>query len=712
MQIKHSILKATAWLLLICFLASTFLVGCDRPDGDETDSTQELGPIIETVRVTVPIGVGDLYHQYAKDLEGILQAHGYTVELGDDYLKSGESADPSAYEIYIGSVARDEMTAFLAEIGDFGWGIKQSGNKLCIAGTCDEFVKYAMATVEASMFANRHDPFGGVTETVHQYNDLLYLFRDGAANVTITGDTSDSDVKNAVDSLTASLKRLTGVSSLGGTIKIEIKKDVATEHAAFNALAVVPHENKIVLSAVESEGFEQIAVRFYDMLRKMNDWKNTKNLAWPEELVCHLALDAGLPYVPYHAKAVIDRGNLSNSFTVAIDSLSFAEFEAYVKKIEDMGYTRDYTYGTEYQYDSSFDTVNTSKDTHKNTFYTYVGDSGVIHVYHIGGTGHVRVVGISAEEYALSKEAMNDSSEGSNDSQFILLDIGGRNQTNNADLETYANGMCIVFRLSDGRFIVFDGGHTQSADPDSLEVTRLHKELVKRAPGGKVVIAAWIFTHMHGDHTTVAWKYESMYGREAEIQRYIYNMPSLEYALSIPGTDLSESYYGGMIYPRMTALFKRYDCVIARTGMVFNIGNATIEVMHTADDYFPTPLKIFNNSSLVTKVTIEGKSFLLAGDLQEDGQAKCVAQNGNLLNVNYIQATHHGYNMLMRFYQYSMAGELEGGRYAIWPRNKGATMINGSSSTETGRTINWLQSKVGFANNYYAFNGVQEVKLG
>jgi hypothetical protein len=216
---------------------------------------------------------------------------------------------------------------------------------------------------------------------------------------------------------------------------------------------------------------------------------------------------------------------------------------------------------------------------------------------------------------------------------------------------------------------------------------------------------------MHGDHTLVAWKYETLFGKKVEIQRYIYNIPSLEYALSVPDTDLNESWYSGQVYPSVTSMFRRHDSVIARTGMVFNIGNATLEVLHTADDYFPTPLKIFNNSSLIIKLTIEGKSFLITGDLQEDGQKKCVAQNGDILNVNYTQAAHHGYNMLMMFYQYSMAGELEGGRYAIWPRNTGNTFITGNDSNETGRTINWLQKKVGLANNYYAFKGVQTVKL-
>ena len=712
---KTHFIRALSLLLLLCMLLTICLVGCgNNSEGvGETDAAESetLGPVIETVKITVPIAGGDIMHQYVDQVKEMLVANGYAVELGDDYLKKGETADPDAYEIYIGSVAREEMDSFLGELGEFGWGVKQIGHKLCIAGTCEQFVKNAMMGLEASAFANRHDPFGGVAEIVTRYDDLIYLFRDGVPNVRITGDTADKAIKTAIDDLTASLKRLTGAATLSGDITLEIKRDSSSDNAAYNAVTFEPSENKIVLSTVDDDGLKVLAQRFYDSLRLMNRWKETKRLAWPAEYVSSFSVNESLPYIPYHKDAVVDRTNLSDSYTVAIDSLSFEEFEKYVEKIEAAGYVRDYSYQNEYRYDPAIDTVNTSTETHHNTFYTYVGTEGAIHVYHIGGTGHVRVIGISPEDYELAKKAMNDKTEGNHDSEFILLDIGGRNTANNPAVEVYENGMCLVFRLSDGRFIVFDGGMNQSADPDSLEVARLHNELLKHSPNGKVVIAAWVFTHMHGDHTLVAWKYESLFGKKAEIQRYIYNMPSLEYALSFPNTDLSESWYSGQVYPYVTAMFNRHDSVIARTGMVFNIGNATLEVLHTADDYYPTPLEIFNNSSLIIKLTIEGKSFLITGDLQEDGQKKCVAQNGDILNVNYTQAAHHGYNMLMMFYQYSMAGELEGGRYAIWPRNKGNTFITGSETSETGRTINWLQKKVGLANNYYAFKGVQTVKL-
>ena len=58
-------------------------------------------------------------------------------------------------------------------------------------------------------------------------------------------------------------------------------------------------------------------------------------------------------------------------------------------------------------------------------------------------------------------------------------------------------GMSYVIRLSDGRFIIFDGGCNFEPDQD-----RLFECLKKGSPEDeKPVIAAWIMTHPHSDHT-------------------------------------------------------------------------------------------------------------------------------------------------------------------------------------------------------------------
>lgn len=55
--------------------------------------------------------------------------------------------------------------------------------------------------------------------------------------------------------------------------------------------------------------------------------------------------------------------------------------------------------------------------------------------------------------------------------------------------------MSYVIRLTDGRFIVIDGG--REFEPDS---ERLYQCLKNGSSGQNPVIAAWIMTHPHSDH--------------------------------------------------------------------------------------------------------------------------------------------------------------------------------------------------------------------
>ena len=62
-------------------------------------------------------------------------------------------------------------------------------------------------------------------------------------------------------------------------------------------------------------------------------------------------------------------------------------------------------------------------------------------------------------------------------------------------VDTFDFGLSFVLRLTDGRFIVFDGGWETR---DYAE--RLMAVLKKQCVTEKITIAAWIMTHPHIDH--------------------------------------------------------------------------------------------------------------------------------------------------------------------------------------------------------------------
>ena len=59
--------------------------------------------------------------------------------------------------------------------------------------------------------------------------------------------------------------------------------------------------------------------------------------------------------------------------------------------------------------------------------------------------------------------------------------------------DRYGNGMFLVYKLSDGRLFVFDGGNGSVKD-------FMISALQDIAGTQKVKVAAWVMTHDHGDH--------------------------------------------------------------------------------------------------------------------------------------------------------------------------------------------------------------------
>lgn len=367
--------------------------------------------------------------------------------------------------------------------------------------------------------------------------------------------------------------------------------------------------------------------------------------------------------VPLPEGVTLYDGNFNdNTCTYLLENASYETYTAYVKTLTDAGFVLRESTKNEYEY-LSFDSPNykEGKDNDRfNEFRLFTNEDYMVHAYYLEGNKKLRVVVSDIEaynDYAAVSATNAKSYETVTTPTFAMLDIGAYS----------AQGMCFVYRLSDGRFILIDGGQW-SDDRTTEEATRLYNYLKELSPNGKVVIAAWLITHLHSDHMNIAWLFEQMYGDVAEIQSYMYNFPSYEYARSVPGSNLKVDYYTKR-YPMMHELMDRYTNLVAHTGFTYQFADCTIEILYTHEDFYPNQIKSFNNSSTVYKITLGGKTFLVAGDLEEPGQKVCNQQAGNLLDADFLQITHHGHNGQIEFYQYIVNNELED-TIVLWPQPK------------------------------------------
>lgn len=205
-------------------------------------------------------------------------------------------------------------------------------------------------------------------------------------------------------------------------------------------------------------------------------------------------------------------------------------------------------------------------------------------------------------------------------------------------------GMSYVIRLSDGRFIVIDGGRELIPDADRLMVC-----LQEGTPGEKPVVAAWIFTHPHSDHFYCFFPFLERHREKVEIQRIFLNFPeadALEYYPKIVAPryremGLTENPY--MI--RLQETLRDLDAPVyyPHTGQIYRIGDATLEILASMDDTIGLSTNI-NASSLVIRMELGEQITLWATDASFEA-ARLPERYGNYLKADILQVPHHGFGI-------------------------------------------------------------------
>lgn len=204
-------------------------------------------------------------------------------------------------------------------------------------------------------------------------------------------------------------------------------------------------------------------------------------------------------------------------------------------------------------------------------------------------------------------------------------------------------GMSYVVRLSDGRFIVIDGGNNFEPDID-----RLIHCLKTGSPHEKPIIACWIMTHEHGDHYQCYIGFDDKYHGEYEVQSFMLNFIELDDEL-FPGADATDWRFDfntsrAVNVPAMFEKMKKSGAPIymPHTGQVYNIGDARIEMLSSLDETVDYMKANINCTSLVFKMELGGQTILWTGDSTFD-EAKLTQRYGEYLKSDILQVPHHGF---------------------------------------------------------------------
>lgn len=496
------------------------------------------------------------------------------------------------------------------------------------------------------------------------------LIKDGVANYTvIRGEEADSNTVQKTTLLMQNLAKYTGVSPMISTDWIrkgeehdpntlEILVGNTNYKESAEALEGLPYGNyvvkkvgnKLVINAWSSKALNRaITLLITDITKNATEG----NYSLPGDILLTGAEQEELNLVPYYEGAQLETvypsGN--NNQLLLFSDTDMAEFNTYLGEIEKKGFT-----------------LYTDNEVVGNKFATYINDEYVVTAGYYKHNNEARV--IIEPRTTLPILAEENKYEKVTEPKFALLGL----EYDSGEGYNSQNGQCFVWQLSDGSFIVVDGGFNRSVD-----ARQILKFMQENAPDPKNInIAAWIITHAHGDHYGAFANFSANYGKHINLELIIANFLSDE---AREMDDMAEG--GGYVYVlQHEKSYPNCQYLEAHTGQKLHIRDAEIEILYTIESYVPRSLdNYFNTTSLVFTVDIAGQRFLVTGDAGNDACAIIAGMYGDYLKSDYVQAAHHGYQVSIP--NNNVAGvkkvyELAAAPVVLWPVGEKdfVTMIN------------------------------------
>ncbi len=214
-------------------------------------------------------------------------------------------------------------------------------------------------------------------------------------------------------------------------------------------------------------------------------------------------------------------------------------------------------------------------------------------------------------------------------------------------------GMGYIIRLEDGSFCIIDSG---MGDPDHVDSNKLMNILLSQKPAGegKPVIAAWIFTHLHGDHIGVFNCFSLDHHDDVVIERFYFNFPKDEEIRESDSPYMFDDtiYRYNQFRKNFADFYSSVPVVKLHSGNRFAVRNVTFETLYAYDDYYPKTILNggMNENSLLLKMTVGNQSILWTGDFAFGATELVLSEYTDALSADILQMAHHGINGTVEFY--------------------------------------------------------------
>ena len=423
---------------------------------------------------------------------------------------------------------------------------------------------------------------------------------------------------------------------VGSTDHAQVEK--ATEELGYGDYTIKAVGNKIVIYAFTDDAIAYAAEAFVELVSEYKAEENgTVNVSIPSAVLNVVETDKGseaLNAVPVFEGTEFVATSTSGSTCdqIILEDATAESYAAYIAQLEAAGYKKY--------------TENTIKES---VFTTLYNNDYTLNVGYYEAYDECRIVIEPFEEKTLIGLESDNNRPTVTTSQITMFGCEFKNSSG----AYKGNGLSLLYRLSDGSFVIVDGGHDSNSSywANNL-INAINAQAKEYASGKDIRIAAWFISHAHGDHMGMLKEEAARFGRLYTVERVVANLMSdREIERSLASSN-GPNFGGGEAkvtnQVRTAAKTLGADLIQCHAGQKFYFGDTVFEILYTSEMFAPAVVNALNTSSILVRSTTtdaSGKStsFMVMGDVTGPAMAICNKLYGSELKCDVVQVAHHGY---------------------------------------------------------------------
>lgn len=399
---------------------------------------------------------------------------------------------------------------------------------------------------------------------------------------------------------------------------------------SYGQYAVKAIGNKIVVFSYSEKGYDKAVGKLTYILKNAvtteADGSKTIKVA-SASLDAVGTVDEMVSTLPMYTEGVFssvtDMGD--DCYGLIIEDTTAEQYASYVKLLSDGGYT---TYSTNEIVGSQFTILYNDTYTINAGFYNNINE--------------VRVIIEPYEDDTLPTKKVEAAPVTT--TQLTMLGVEG---IYNGEYQN--NGLSLIYRLSDGSFVIVDGGHSANSAIYAVNIVEALREQSKdyAKSDSDIRIAAWIITHPHSDHSgTLVKEYKRFAG--FKVERIMTNFwPSSAFENNKNVQSNFSGSFSSHTNTRGVADALKADYVVPHVGQVWHFGDTEFEFLYTIESFLPRMAVVYNTSSLVFRTTTTDPSgkqstTFIPGDATGEALELCTKTFGTYIKSDIVQVTHHG----------------------------------------------------------------------